>query len=443
MGLPPRRPLLALHSFLRRRHHAGRPLLLAFSGGGDSTALLALLLELKTSLSIDLHVAHLDHSWRAESRDQALKLKDSIEKLGLPFHLSHLPSGLPSNNAEERGRKARDEFFRSLCDAYAYQAVLLAHHRDDRAETVLKRLFEGASLARMTGPQAVSVRSGLTLWRPLLDCRKDELLPWAARLPFAPIEDPTNLDPAFLRSRLRQTLLPQLSGHFGKEIVDNLARLGTQAEELDDHLNARTAPALATRQAGSLGVWYLPPAETLTTLLETKAFVQRAAAAEGLTLPAAIVQGVSRQLLAGAANKRARVADVDLWVDRGRLFFVFKTPQPGSSPLPLTEGDHAWGDWRVQVTQATYQELQHEVGWQCLLMGRCRLLLPPGDYTLDCKADSSLGSRAKRWSACRVPAFVRAFAPLVYEKSRCMADFFTAPVCGAPHVSITLTLAGR
>ena len=148
-------------------------LLLGLSGGPDSRALFHLLLD----HGIPFEVAHLDHGWRDESREEAAYLQKLCEEFKVAFHLERVAHPVKDENS---GRKARLSFFRALCEVHAFQAVLLAHHADDQAETVLKRVFEGASLPRLKGFSPCTIVEGVSLWRPLLEVAKEQILRWLA-----------------------------------------------------------------------------------------------------------------------------------------------------------------------------------------------------------------------------------------------------------------------
>ena len=122
-------------------------MLLAFSGGPDSTALFFLLLEYGVKFS----VAHVDHGWRDESAAEAEQIRQLCDQHGVRCYIRHLESCDAGSNLEERARDARYQFFRELCENHGYTALVLGHHKNDLAETVLKRTLEGASLARLDG----------------------------------------------------------------------------------------------------------------------------------------------------------------------------------------------------------------------------------------------------------------------------------------------------
>src|SRR5262245_21228397 len=128
-----------LFTFLKRHLDASRPVLLAFSGGPDSLALLHLLLDYRQQHPLTLHLAHVDHGWRSGSAAEAAKLKLQAEALGLPFHSCRLSDEDRQGNLEAAGREARLRFFRQLSSQFDCQAVILGHQADDVAETCLKR----------------------------------------------------------------------------------------------------------------------------------------------------------------------------------------------------------------------------------------------------------------------------------------------------------------
>src|SRR5207253_3170738 len=102
--------LLLVAAFLNRHLKPKGPLLLGFSGGGDSLALLHLLLECRRFIPFDLHLAHIDHGWRQESEEQAAFLGQYAQKLALPFHLHTLKKKLSLKNREAEAREERLKF---------------------------------------------------------------------------------------------------------------------------------------------------------------------------------------------------------------------------------------------------------------------------------------------------------------------------------------------
>ena len=174
------------------------------SGGADSIALLALLHDRE---DLQLHIAHLNHETRGPENDADAALVANLAKQwNIPCtiaKLSELVLANPPHNLAARYRAARQHFFRQVVEANQLQGVILAHHADDQAETILHRLLRGAGPAGLVGIRAKSQIDGLTILHPLLNCRsaqlRDELqhrnLPWH--------EDTSNESQKYLRNRLR------------------------------------------------------------------------------------------------------------------------------------------------------------------------------------------------------------------------------------------------
>lgn len=229
-------------NFLKERCNGEKPVLLAFSGGPDSLALFHLLIE--SCHAKKFAVAHVDHGWREESASEAREIASMAEKYQLTFHLKTLDPAAMSGNLESACREERYRFFASLCKEHDYQGVLLAHHADDVAETVLKRALEGVALPYLHALRPEVVIHGVKVWRPFLSVSKKQLLNWLEERKLKGFEDKTNLDPRFLRGRFRAQLLPYLSEMFGKKISSGLCQLSQEAGELRDYLDDRIAPYL-------------------------------------------------------------------------------------------------------------------------------------------------------------------------------------------------------
>jgi tRNA(Ile)-lysidine synthase len=259
------------------------------SGGADSVALLLLLRE---RADLSLHVAHLDHETRAgASAEDARFVRELAERLELPCTIerrSVVESGidpLPAN-ISARFRAARLALFRRVVKEHGLAGVILAHHADDQAETVLHRLLRGSGPAGLAGMSPRARVGGLTILRPLLAVRRDDLRRVLTDRRQAWREDASNASDDYLRNRLRRVLLkcPRLT--------DSLLVLSASCRRLREWLHANT-PA---------------PAATLSTtqLLAQPAPVQRELARRWLAaagVPAARIEpAVLRRLIAMAAD---------------------------------------------------------------------------------------------------------------------------------------------
>ncbi len=192
-------------------------LVLAVSGGPDSTALMVLAARWRQSLKVKpaLIAVTVDHGLRAQSRGEAAAVGRLARKLGLAHRTLRWTGAKPNTGLQQAARAAR---YRLLADAarkLGAAHILTAHTLDDQAETVLIRMSRGSGvtgLAAMTRLSALpaSGQSALKLVRPLLDIPKARLIATlrAAKIPFA--DDPSNRDPRFTRARLRG-LMPELA----------------------------------------------------------------------------------------------------------------------------------------------------------------------------------------------------------------------------------------
>jgi tRNA(Ile)-lysidine synthetase-like protein len=224
---------------------AGDRVAVAVSGGGDSVALLHLLVETAGWHGGILSVAHFDHGIRPDSGDHAAWVGRLAENLGLPFHLGEARLGPVS---EDAARTARYAFFEAL----AADRVALAHHQQDQAETVLFRLIRGTGPAGLAGIPRVRDR----FVRPLLDFPPAQLRAWLVERQLAWLEDPSNADPRHTRNRVRHEVLPLL------ESIRPGATAGI----------ARTAAAIAETPPfdptvrAPVGAWRLAPRQILAAL---------------------------------------------------------------------------------------------------------------------------------------------------------------------------------
>lgn len=173
------------------------------SGGPDS---LALLLLAQAALPGEIAVASVDHGLRAEAAGEVALVGEVCAVLDVPF--APLAVRVPAGNLQARAREARYAALGEWVRDCGLGALATAHHADDAAETLLMRLARGSGLAGLAGVRAATLLpDGETpLLRPLLDWRKVELERIVADAGIAPARDPSNLDPAFDRVRVRRHL---------------------------------------------------------------------------------------------------------------------------------------------------------------------------------------------------------------------------------------------
>ncbi|ADU50258.1 tRNA(Ile)-lysidine synthetase [Thermaerobacter marianensis DSM 12885] len=223
-----------------RQHRLLRPghrVLVAVSGGRDSTVLLDLLHRLQERLGLAaLGVAHVDHGLRPGSADDARWVAEQAAARGLPFLLRRVCVERGRRSLEDAARAARYRALREMAGEFGAHRVALAHHAGDQAETVLMRLVAGAGVRGLAGMRP---RRGPFV-RPLLAVTPARLAAYAAARGLTWRDDPTNRDLRILRNRVRHRLLPLLEAEFNLRTVETLARVATLLAAEADLLDRRT-----------------------------------------------------------------------------------------------------------------------------------------------------------------------------------------------------------
>ncbi|HMO03481.1 MAG TPA: tRNA lysidine(34) synthetase TilS [Kiritimatiellia bacterium] len=302
--------------------HRGQHVVVGCSGGADSIALLHALWFLRDRWQLRLTVAHLHHGLRGADADaDANFVRDLCARRGLPLLLERiaLPDVLavsPGQSMEMAARAARHAFFLRALRETGADAVALAHHRDDQAETVLMRLLGGAGLDGLAGmAYRAEPQPGLIIIRPMLDMSRAEARAFLHRHHLTWRDDASNTDLAILRNRVRHRLLPMLAAEGFPGAVAALVRLADIARE--EH-----AGALAWRMQQKIPRRDQP--------LPWRGWSKRPVAEQRRRLRAWLQGGESlvravdfrrieaiRRLAAGLDRAPVRIAGVG-WVDRER-----------------------------------------------------------------------------------------------------------------------------
>jgi len=184
----------------------------ALSGGLDSTLLLHLAVHCHGRTGT-VRAVHINHQLQPNASDTESFCRDLCDRLGVPLLVERVTVAAAGNGAggagiEEAARKARYSAFEALMQRE--DLLLMAHHGDDQAETVLFRMLRGSGVAGLAGMPASRALGPAILARPLLGFERAELEHWARSAGLAWIDDPSNIDQRFDRNFLRHTVLPPL-----------------------------------------------------------------------------------------------------------------------------------------------------------------------------------------------------------------------------------------
>ena len=230
----------------------------AYSGGRDSTALLHATARMARELGgIEVLALHVHHglnqqadSWLAHARQQCAGWADA----GLPVHLRWRELRLRPVAGDSVEAVARDARYQALADMAretGCDTVLLAHHRQDQAETFLLQALRGAGAAGLAAMPAAAVRGGLNWRRPWLDHPRAAIEAYVAHHGLQYIEDGSNTDQCLARNRLRLAVWPALAGSFA-QAEPGLAQAASHQADVLACLEDWLAGALprVIRQAG-------------------------------------------------------------------------------------------------------------------------------------------------------------------------------------------------
>ncbi len=191
------------------------PVLVAFSGGADSTALLVACARRWPGQVMAVHV---HHGLQSAADDFVRHCEQLCISLQVPLGIRHVNAHpRPQESPEDAARKARYgalSDFLSSTDGKGVASVALAHHADDQVETVLLALSRGTGVAGIAAMPGQWQRQGVAWFRPLLGVAGSQLRLWLRQQRIAWVDDPTNTELRYTRNRIRSQLLPALESVF-------------------------------------------------------------------------------------------------------------------------------------------------------------------------------------------------------------------------------------
>ncbi|WP_304544394.1 tRNA lysidine(34) synthetase TilS [Sulfurimonas microaerophilic] len=213
--------------------------LLAFSAGGDSTALLFLLLENE----IKFDIAIVDYGIREQSKDEIAYARELAAKYG--FSCYEKAAQEITKNFEAEARSLRYGFFEELIEEYRYENLLTAHHLGDRLEWFLMQLCKGAGCVELSGMKTVEKRENYNLVRPLLHLDKQELLGYLNSKEIDYFEDETNSDESYQRNYFRHNFSEPLLQKYKSGIEKSFAYIDQDVDSLIEETEVKVVNQLA------------------------------------------------------------------------------------------------------------------------------------------------------------------------------------------------------
>jgi len=288
---------------------SGETIVVAVSGGADSTALLLAIEELKSQhkLHLNVCVAHLDHRLRKSSAKDAKWVSELAARLGFRSAIGRSKvaedARTTRDNLEQAARAARYAFLERTAKRVSANYVLTGHTMDDQAETVLLRLMRGSGgygLGGMDAMRPLTKNSSIKLVRPLLWARRIETEDYCRLRKTQFLSDEMNDDQTFARVKVRKQLLPLMQS-FNNRVVEALSRTAAQLREdgavLFDNSGALLRQAVVSSQESG------DESETATAALDVKVLAKA---------PPALRRRALREWLAEARGSARRLEMVHL-----------------------------------------------------------------------------------------------------------------------------------
>ncbi len=315
-----------------------RPVIaVAVSGGPDSLALILLAQRWARQRGGEVCALTVDHGLRPDSAEEARTVAGWLALRSVPHEILVWAGAKPTSGIQERAREARYRLLQRWCRAHGVIHLFLAHHLEDQVETYLIRRRAGSGIDGLAGMSAVRELAGCRLVRPLLSVPRARLLAVLEMEGQPFLRDPSNLNPAFERARLRLNP-PVRSERSGEpDPQSELRACGAARSERERTLDDLLARAASLHQAGfaTLETWALNAVEA--ELAER--LLGRVAASVGAARYPARRARLAR-LRAGlvARPERARTLGGCRFVPwRGRLL-VLREPAAASASLRLEPG---------------------------------------------------------------------------------------------------------
>lgn len=214
----------------------------AVSGGADSMALALLASAWARTRGGEACALTVDHGLRSGSADEAARVETWMAAHGIAHRVLVWRGDKPVTGIQAAARAARYRLLLEWCRTAGVLHLLLAHHRDDQAETVLFRLGRGSGVDGLAGMAAVTEADDARLLRPLLGIARSRLTATLRGAGQSWIEDPSNSDPRFARVRLRAALAEAAAGEFTAiGLAGSAASLAAVRRYLEDRANALLA----------------------------------------------------------------------------------------------------------------------------------------------------------------------------------------------------------
>jgi tRNA(Ile)-lysidine synthetase-like protein len=406
-----------LHAQLEELALSRVPVLIGYSGGPDSTALLAAASAISSGRGRYVFKAvYIDHALRprAEREEERILVEENCCRFGIPLHMERLKEGFIEALAEKErcgteaaARKVRYTIFNRILDQENMELCLLAHTMDDQVETVLQRVFEGAGIDSVTAiPQ-----SRERFYRPFLSLEKCRLIGYLKEKAIPFITDSSNDKPLYLRNRIRNELLPVVSSIFPayRQGIVHFVEKQKMADEALDELLPQLEFRMETSDTVSCdyAAFFSAPFEARRRYIY---LLFNQISAEGTRLPYALVKRLCSMDKSG--ERVIEAFGTRLQVEEKRIFWKGVVVLPGKNSYirAVHSGDKVYIPG-AGLFRFWYEKLMEPV------MVRSRI---NGDEILLSCGRKKIKKLFQEWS---VPEGVRDILPVLEDRNGLVAVF--------------------
>lgn len=401
-------------------------LAVAVSGGRDSMALALLAWDWVKARSGSLTALIVDHRLRAGSGAEARQARSWLRARGISARILAWSGQKPTGDVQAAARTARYALLEDWCRTHGVLHLLLAHHRDDQAETLLLRLGRGSGLAGLAAMPSIAERTHIRILRPLLYVGRERLAATLTAAGQTWVDDPSNFDTVRARARLRAAL-PGLGtdGLAAERLARTALELGRARAALDLSLADDAAEIVRVHPAGyvvlSMAGLGRAPVEIRTRLLAA-AFA--AVAGAGFAPRAADLERLWRA--ASGPRPRARTLGGCLVDVRSGELRVMREPAGMGRAVSLRPGRSALWDGRFTI------ELKHPHGRALTLRALGTAAIGVGERRLPKLVRRTLPAA---WAGTRLealPAFAQSASGAEMRVAKTLRAYFSPPRAIAP-----------
>ena len=219
-----------INNFISKNQLSDSSILVALSGGVDSTVLLYLLADAAKSYNLTLHALHVNHLLRGtESKKDAIFCKTICKQLKIKLKIINKDIGklsqLKKTSLELTARDFRKQSLTKYVKLKHCSHIFLAHTKDDQIETIIFRIARGTGLNGLTGIKEVTSENKIGICRPLLQITKQKIIKFAVNNSIKWREDLSNQEKNFTRNQIRHNIIPEFYQIFGNSFSNSVVRL--------------------------------------------------------------------------------------------------------------------------------------------------------------------------------------------------------------------------